>query len=98
MKTKLKPLLSFATDADAERFVAADLSCYELSDFKTIEHSELMVQEAREVIENRKTSPTDQLKSVMQLILAASADGSLQTHIRHIVADNRQKAEHLKNS
>ena len=35
MKTKSKPMPSFASDADAERFVdAADLSRYDLSGFK----------------------------------------------------------------
>ena len=38
-------------------------------------------------------SVSDSLESVKQRILSASTNGSLQAHVRRIVADNRQKAE-----
>ena len=63
---------------------------------RVVEHSGLTVQEARQAIENYEAAPTDSLESVKQRMLAASTDGSLQAHIRRIVADNRQKAEHRK--
>jgi hypothetical protein len=39
---------------------------------------------------------SDSLEAVKRRILAASADGTLQAHIRSIVADNRLKAERRK--
>ena len=63
---------------------------------RVVEHSGLTVQEARQAIENYEATPIDSLESVKQRMLAASADGSLQAHIRRIVVDNRQKAEHRK--
>ena len=38
----------------------------------------------------------DQLESLKRRILTVSQDGTLDAHIRSIVADNRQKAEQLK--
>ncbi len=60
---------------------------------RVVEHSGLTVQEARAAIENYEAAPADSLEAVKQRMLAASTDGSLQAHIRSIVADNRQKAE-----
>ena len=73
---------------------------------RVVEHSGLTVQEARRSIENYEaaerlypavTEPApDSLESVKQRILAASFDGTLQTQIQRIVADNRQKADRSK--
>ena len=75
---------------------------------RVVEHSGLTVQEARDAIENYEAAAhgaqtraeavsvvaaPDSLESVKRRVLAASTDGSLQAHIRRIVADNRQKAE-----
>ena len=60
---------------------------------RIVEHSGLTVQEARVAIEHYESAPTDSLDAIKQRILASNANGSLQTQIRRIVADNRQKAE-----
>lgn len=75
---------------------------------RVVEHSGLTVQEARLAIEryeaaargarvksdsDNATEDVGQLELLKRRILTASQDGSLQTHIRHIVADNREKAE-----
>ena len=64
---------------------------------EAIENYETAAREAREVrIQAEAAAPDaapDSLQSVKQRVLAASANGSLQAHIRRIVADNRQKAE-----
>ncbi len=97
MKTKLKPMPSPATDADAKRLVAdADISNYDLSDVKPMRFEFEPKAAAREAIKNYEATPTDSLELVKQRVLAASAGDSLQAHIRRIVADNRQKAEHQK--
>lgn len=62
-----------------------------------IENYEAAAREARQAVTSAEVALTDpapdSLESVKQRILAASTDGSLQNHIRRIVADNRQKAE-----
>jgi ParD-like antitoxin of type II bacterial toxin-antitoxin system len=62
-----------------------------------IENYEAAAREGRQAktdVEVALVDPApDSLESVKQRILAASTDGSLQSHIRRIVADNRQKAE-----
>jgi ParD-like antitoxin of type II bacterial toxin-antitoxin system len=78
---------------------------------RVVEHSGLSVQEAREAIENYeagvqearmklKAAPVDeapnQLESLKRRMLAISEDGTLEAHIRTIVAENRQKAERRK--
>ena len=60
---------------------------------RIVEHSGLTVQEARLAIENYEAAPADTLEAVKQRMLASNANGSLQTHIRRIIEDNRQKAE-----
>lgn len=70
---------------------------------RVVEHSGLTVQEARLAIENYEAAgrlypavsglAPDSLESVKRRILATSADGGLQTAIKRIVADNRQKAD-----
>ena len=60
---------------------------------RVVEHSGLTVQEARLAIERYEALPADSLEAVKQRILASNSNGSLQTHIRRIVADNRHKAE-----
>ena len=61
-----------------------------------IERYEVTAREAREARMKMEAAPVDaapdSLKAVKRRILAASADGTLQAHIRSIVADNRQKA------
>ena len=72
---------------------------------RVVEHSGLTVQEARAAIEAYEAaahgaspvdSPSDSLEAVKGRMLAVNAGGSLQTHIRSIVRDNRQKAERRK--
>ena len=65
-----------------------------------IERYEAAAREAREARMKLEAAPSDSsplvsdsLEAVKRRMLAASADGSLQAHIRSIVADNRQKAE-----
>ena len=62
-----------------------------------IENYETEAREAREARIRAEAvtldAVPDSLESVKRRVLAASADGSLQAHIRRIVADNRQKAE-----
>ena len=60
---------------------------------RVVEHSGLTVQEARQAIESYEAVPADSLQAVKQRVVAGNADGSLQSQIRRIVADNRQKAE-----
>ena len=70
---------------------------------RVVEHSGLTVQESRQAIENWQASgrlypavnemASDSLESVKQRVLAASAEGTLQTQIQRIVADNLQKAD-----
>ena len=60
---------------------------------RIVEHSGLTVQEARLAIERYEALPSDSLKAIKQRILASNANGSLQTQIRRIVEDNRQKAQ-----
>ena len=60
---------------------------------RVVEHSGLTVQEARAAIERYEAAPSDSLDAIKQRILASNANGNPQTHIRRIVADNRQKAE-----
>ena len=56
-----------------------------------------LAREARMKLEAAPVDePTDQLESLKRRILAVSEDGTLQAHIRSIVADNRQKAERRK--
>ena len=65
-----------------------------------IERYEEAAREAREARMKLEAAPvdeaTDQLELLKRRVIAASADGSLQTHIRTIVAENRQKAERRK--
>ncbi|MBC7610422.1 MAG: hypothetical protein H7228_12775 [Polaromonas sp.] len=66
---------------------------------EAIENYETAAREAREARIKAEAAALDaapdSLQSVKQRVLAASAsaNGSLQAHIRRIVADNRQKAE-----
>lgn len=59
------------------------------SNFSLFKRSVNPVEKAREI-----SQPTDSLESIKKRVLAVSTDGSLQAQIRHIVAENRQKAEH----
>ena len=65
-----------------------------------IERYEVAARAAREARMKREAAPvgeaTDQLESLKRRILAVSEDGTLEAHIRSIVADNRQKAERRK--
>jgi hypothetical protein len=68
-----------------------------------IERYEVTALEARGARMKMEAAPvdaspdvSDSLEAVKRRILAASADGTLQAHIRSIVADNRQKAERRK--
>ena len=65
-----------------------------------IENYETATREAREARIRAEAAAldaaSDSLESVKLRVLAASADGSLQAHVRRIVADNRQKAEPRK--
>lgn len=65
-----------------------------------LENYEAAAREARQAATNAAVAlddpAPDSLESVKQRILAASTDGTLQSHIRRIVADNRQKAEQRK--
>ncbi|MBC7599854.1 MAG: hypothetical protein H7238_12665 [Polaromonas sp.] len=62
-----------------------------------IENYETATREAREARIRAEAvtldAVPDSLEHVKRRVLAASADGSLQAHIRSIVADNHQKAE-----
>lgn len=66
---------------------------------RVVEHSGLTAQEAQAAIEGyeaaakkaREKEP-DSLDALKMRVLAASANGVLQTHIRTIVEDNRQQA------
>ena len=72
---------------------------------RVVEHSGLTVQEARDAIERYEVAAKearaertqadeapDSLDAIKRRMLAANADGSLQAHITHIVAENRQQA------
>ena len=65
-----------------------------------IERYEAAAREAREARMKLEAAPvdevTDQLEFLKRRILAVSEDGSLEAHIRTIVAENRQKAERRK--
>lgn len=65
-----------------------------------IERYEVAAREAREARMKLEAAPvdesTDQFESLKRRILAVSEDGSLEAHIRTIVAENRQKAERRK--
>ena len=65
-----------------------------------IERYEAAAREARMKMEAAPVDAlpdfSDSLEAVKRRILAASADCTLQAHIRSIVADNRQKAERRK--
>ena len=68
-----------------------------------IENYEAAAREAREARMKLEAAPvdaspdvSDSLEAVKRRILAVSEDGTLQAHIRSIVADNRQKAERRK--
>ena len=78
---------------------------------RVVEHSGLTAQEARKAIERYEAAARearmkveaapvdavpDQLESLKRRILAVSEDGTLDAHIRSVVADNRQKAEQWK--
>lgn len=65
-----------------------------------IEAYESSARTAREVPPTLKAAPadsaSDSLEAVKRRMLAANADGSLQTHICSIVSDNCQKAQQWK--
>ena len=65
-----------------------------------IERYEAAAREAREARMKLEAAPvdeaTDQFESLKRRILAVSEDGTLEAHIRTIVAENRQKAERRK--
>ena len=65
-----------------------------------IERYEMAAREARETRMKLEAAPVDeandQLESLKRRIVAVSEDGTLEAHIRTIVADNRQKAERRK--
>ena len=78
---------------------------------RVVEHSALTVQEAldaikryeaaaREALMKMEAAPVDeaidQLKLLRRRIMAVSKDGTLESHLRTTVADNRQKAEQRK--
>ena len=56
---------------------------------RVVEHSGLSVQEARVAIEGYESLQDTSLEAVKRRVLNASIDGSLQAHIRAIVAENR---------
>ena len=65
-----------------------------------IERYEAAAREAREARMKMEAAPVDepidQLELLKRRILAVSEDGTLEAHIRTIVAENRQKAERRK--
>jgi hypothetical protein len=65
-----------------------------------IERYEAAAREAREARMKMEAAPVDepidQLELLKRRIVAVSEDGTLEAHIRTIVADNRQKAERRK--
>ena len=65
-----------------------------------IENYEAAAREAREARMKLQAAPVDesinQLELLKRRIVAVSEDGTLEAHIRTIVADNRQKAERRK--
>jgi FMN phosphatase YigB (HAD superfamily) len=65
-----------------------------------IERYEEAAREAREARMKMEAAPVDeaidQLELLKRRIVAVSEDGTLEAHIRTIVADNRQKAERRK--
>jgi ParD-like antitoxin of type II bacterial toxin-antitoxin system len=67
---------------------------------EAIERYETATYEARQARMKMEAAPVDeasaQLESLKRRILAVSEDGTLEAHIRTIVAENRQKAEQRK--
>ena len=67
---------------------------------EAIERYEAAASEARETRMKGEADSVDavpdQLESLKRRILAVSEDGTLNTHIRSIVTDNRQKAKQRK--
>ena len=67
---------------------------------EAIERYEAAAREAREARMKMEAAPVDepidQLELLKRRILAVSEDGTLEAHIRTIVAENRQKAERRK--
>jgi ParD-like antitoxin of type II bacterial toxin-antitoxin system len=65
-----------------------------------IERYEAAAREARAARMKLEAAPVDeqidQLESLKRRIVAVSEDGTLEAHIRSIVAENRQKAERRK--
>ena len=65
-----------------------------------IERYEAAAREAREARMKMEAAPVDepidQLELLKRRILAVSEDGTLEAHIRTIVAENHQKAERRK--
>jgi hypothetical protein len=65
-----------------------------------IERYEAAAREAREARMKMEAAPVDEpidpLELLKRRIVAVSEDGTLEAHIRTIVADNRQKAERRK--
>jgi hypothetical protein len=65
-----------------------------------IERYEAAAREARDARMKMEAAPVDepidQLELLKRRIVAVSEDGTLEAHIRTIVADNRQKAERRK--
>jgi hypothetical protein len=65
-----------------------------------IERYEAAAREARDARMKMEAAPVDepidQLESLKRRILTVSEDGTLEAHIRTIVAENRQKAERRK--
>ena len=65
-----------------------------------IERYEASAREARVARMKMEAAPVDeavdQLEQLKRRIVAVSEDGTLEAHIRTIVADNRQKAEQRK--
>ena len=65
-----------------------------------IENYEAAAREARAAHMKMEAAPvdesTDPFESLKRRILAVSEDGTLEAHIRTIVAENRQKAERRK--
>ena len=69
---------------------------------QVVEHSGLTVQEAQQAIAGfeatRQHTVADPFNDdpVLRGFMAAEADGSLATRVRHVIADNRARAAALK--
>lgn len=71
---------------------------------QVVEHSGLTVQEAQQAIAGFEAArlppatPADPFANdpVLRGFMAAEADGSLATRVRHVIADNRARAAALK--